>query len=75
MHCNISRIQSSCDGGEACFHLRMMARLAIKLVKAMTWCTVDGTTDAGGRPNRTVSALGAMVVLRACESVLKMSNQ
>lgn len=75
MHCNTSRIQSSCDGGEVCFHLRRMARLANKVVKAMMQCTVDDATESGRRPNRTVNGLGAMVMLRVCESVLKMSDQ
>ncbi len=48
-----------------------MARLANKVVKAMMQCTVDDATESGRRPNRTVNGLGAMVMLRVCESVLK----
>ncbi len=47
-----------------------MARLTNKVVKAMTQCTVDDATESVRRPNRTVNGYGAMVVLRARESVL-----
>lgn len=36
---------------------------------------MDGIAGAGKRPNRTVNALGAMVVLRTCESVPKMTEK
>lgn len=50
-----------------------MIRLARKVLKAMTQCTVVDIIGVGRKTNRPVKEL--IMELRACESVLIMSDQ
>ena len=61
--------------GDDCFHLKRIARLANKVVKATTRCFASGIPAVGTTPNSADKGFGDKGAARARCSVLNTSVQ